>query len=512
MTSAQHLVTPLPVGTAVAKGSLRARLEELRSRGTQLNLKQAVGIVVPLCVQLAELHRAGHKLFVHPSSLIEDQYGFYQVAIELSQTPPLLPRDKACLPSEARGAGAGGARASVFSVGAILYELVTGAAVGPGMRRPSEVVPALPQDFEAVLAKALVSDPAHRPDDLNALAQALHQFAPPGTVPPPPADTSHLDHDAGFAVDVSMSMLPPIPTGAGGYNVSITEQKVAPRPPVGDATSELANLKAGLESDPRPRYVVVKDGMDHGPFSAVELLQQIASYTFLEGDIIRDALSKEERPIKDWDEFAPFAEHAKLNRDIRDEKAAIDRVVVQESRSTRGKAFIGIAVVGALLVAAGVWFLTARGRQSDEVAVQSEALSNIEVDGGLSATKKGGSGGGARVTGRSGGFPILGGGQSCESAQAAYVEEMSMGGPKGQADLTAGQYGSVLNRGSYFGHCGVPEAMGLSICAAVQNGRAVGVTIVTKPRDRRIESCVSAGVRGLSFPSHPKLDVSRTNF
>ena len=47
------MVTPLPVGTAVAPGSLRARLEELRARGTQLNLKQAVGIVVPLCVQLA---------------------------------------------------------------------------------------------------------------------------------------------------------------------------------------------------------------------------------------------------------------------------------------------------------------------------------------------------------------------------------------------------------------------------------------------------------------------------
>ncbi|HEY6081304.1 MAG TPA: hypothetical protein VIW29_20960 [Polyangiaceae bacterium] len=511
MTSAQHLVTPLPVGMAVAPGSLRARLEELRSRGSRLNLKQAVGIVVPLCVQLAELHRAGHKLFLHPSMLLEDQYGFFQVSPQHAQQPPILPRDKACLPPEAKTAGAGGARASVFGVGALLYELVTGSPVGPGMRRPSEVVSGLPPDFEAVLAKALVADPAHRPDDLNALAQALHLFAPTGSVIPPPADTSHLDHDAGFEVDVSMSMLPPVPT-QGGYGVGIT--RAHPGPPSvrgSDATSELASLKARLESDPRPRYVVVKDGMDHGPFSAVELLQQVASHTFVEHDIIRDALSNEERAVKDWDEFAPFAEHAKLHREVRAEKAAIDRVVVQESRSTRGKAFVGIALVGALVIAAGIWFLTARGRNSDEVAVQSEALSNVEVAGDLKSTKKGG-GGGARVLGKSGGFPILGGGQSCESAQAAYVEEMSMGGPKGQADLTAGQYGSVLNRGSYFAHCGVPDSMSLSICAAVQNGRAVGVTIVTKPRDPRIQSCVAAGVRGLSFPSHPKLDVSRTNF
>jgi len=507
MTSAQHLVTPLPVGMAVAPGSLRARLEELRSRGTQLNLKQAVGIVVPLCVQLAELHRAGHKLFLHPSMLIEDQYGFFQVSLQHAAQPPLLPRDKACLPPEAKAGTPGGARTSVFGVGAILYELVTGAAVGPGMRRPSEVVSGLTPEFEAVLAKALVSDFAHRPDDLNALAQALHQFAPVGSLAPPPADTSHLDHDAGFEVDVSMSMLPPKPSG-GGYNVGVTDA----RPARADATSELASLKARLESDPRPRYVVVKDGMDHGPFSAVELLQQIASHTFVEQDIIRDALSKEERSIKDWDEFAPFAEHAKLHREVKAEKEAIERVVVQESRSTRGKAFVGIAVVGALVIAAGIWFLTARGKRSDEVAVQADSLSNIEVDGGLTSTKKGGGGGGQRVVGKSGGFPILGGGQSCESAQAAYVEEMSVGGPRGQADLTAGQYGSVLNRGSYFAHCGVGDNMGISICAAVQNGRAVGVTVVTKPRDRRAESCIAAGVRGLSFPSHPKLDVSRTNF
>jgi hypothetical protein len=511
MTSAQHLVTPLPVGTAVAPGSLRARLEELRARGSQLNLKQAVGLVVPLCVQLAELHRAGHRLFLHPSMLLEDPHGFFQVSPQHAQQPPLLPRDKACLPPESKAGVPGGARTSVFGVGAILYELVTGSAVGPGMRRPSEVVPGLPPGFEAILAKALVSDAAHRPDDLNALAQALHQFAPTGSMTPPPADTSHLDHDAGFEVDVSMSMLPPVPQPqSGGYNIGVTAAKQAARQP--DATSELASLKARLESDPRPRYVVVKDGMDHGPFSAVELLQQIASHTFVEHDIIRDALSKDERSIKDWDEFAPFAEHAKLNREVKAEKEAIERVVVQETRSTRGKAFVGIAVVGALVVAAGVWFLTARGRHNDEVAVQAEALSNVEVDGGLTSTKKGGSGGGARVVGKTGGYPILGGGQSCESARNAYVEEMSVGGPRGQADLTQGQYSSVLNRGSYFGHCGVPDSMHLTICAAVQNGRAVGVTVTTQPPDRRVQSCVAAGVRGLSFPSNPKLDVATTRF
>src|SRR5690606_33963024 len=168
--------------------------------------------------------------------------------------------------------------------------------------------------------------------------------------------------------------------------------------------------------------------MDHGPFAGVELLQQIANHTFEGEDIVRDSVAGSEIAIKDSPEFSHFAKHAKIHRDIRDEKAAIDRVVVKESRSTRGKALLGLLLVGALLAAGGVRFLTQVGAKSDQIAVQGETAANIESDAGLTVKKQAGKARGG-VVGSKGGYPMLGGGMSCEGARAKYVEQMNVGGP-----------------------------------------------------------------------------------
>lgn len=508
---------------------------------------KAIEMLVPLCVELAELHAKGYGVHVHPSNLVVDAAGALALSAEKAADPPLLPADAACLPPESQAGELGAASASVYSIGAIFYELLTGQAAGRGMRRPSELVPGLPPAAEKLMAKALIADPSRRPADLNALAQALYALMPQPTIPPPPAaDTSHLDQVGDLDVDVSLSMLPPapdegaspsgprsgggpvagggpisggyppvsstqragVPTSANGFNVGVVAA-ARPAPQSGSATAELAQLKARLESDPTPRYVVVKDGMDHGPFNAVELLQQIGNHTFVENDVLRNDSTGVQQPIAQWEDFSRFAEHAKLHRDIAEEKAAIDRGVAQESKRTKGKAFIGVLVLGVLLLGAGSWFLTQVGTRSDEVAIQTETVSNIEAEGNLNVKKRPG-GGGRKVVGSAGGIPILAGGQSCEAAQAAYVEEMKMAGG-GQADITRGQYASIMNSGSYFSHCGVPFNVAVSICVAVQNGRAVGVTVSTKP-NHASRSCIASAVRRLSFPSHPKLDVVRVNF
>jgi len=347
-------------------------------------------------------------------------------------------------------------------------------------------------------------------------------------VPPPPADERRLDHGADFDVDISLSMLPPVSPGAyppvvvaprpaplpatnsapDPYAMAVVE---APKPALraDDPTSRLADLKARLESDPRPRYVVIKDGMDHGPFNAVELLQQIGSHAFMAAHVLRDTYSGDERPIEEWEEFASFAEHSKLNREIVAEKKAIEQVVVAEAKDNRAKTMFGLLAIAAILGVAGLWYLKHRAARNDSINVEGEDGINVDPAGGLRGENRKP---GSRVGTAPGGIPILSGGMSCEQARARYIEEINVGGPKGQADLTANQFGSVLNNGSYITACGTPGSMHVNVCAAVQNGRAVGVTITTEPPNAGIASCIASHVRRMGFPSNPKLDVATTRF
>ncbi|MFO0553227.1 MAG: hypothetical protein U0271_32880 [Polyangiaceae bacterium] len=505
---------------AVRAGSLREALDSKRVQGDRFTLKETIAIIVPLCTELAALHASGRRAFLHPSAIHRFGSPSFLDVTQLEVLPP-NPRDRAAVAPECRKGQPGDASASVFSVGAILYELLTGEAVGPGMKRPTQVDPSLPPQLEIILGKALVADAKHRPHDIAALAQALHHLAPNASMAPPSADESHLDHEADFDVDVSLSMLPPAPSHNG-----TAQRRAAPDPfavvaPVStpnpvDPTVQLAALKTRLESDPRPRYIVVKDGMDHGPFSAVEMLQQIASHAFLGDHIVRDDQSGLSKPLEQWDDFAPFAQQAHLNREIKQERQALEVVVQNERQRMQWKVLAGVSLLVLLGAAAGGWWVRKRAMSKNDQVVREDKAQNIDTDEALAAKKreeeKARAAGNFKGGGSSGGgtIPVVAGGGSCESARNKYVEDYTNanGTPP---DLQSGAFAG-LNNGAYLNSCGVPDSMRVSICAAIQNGRAVGVTVTTSPSNAGIAGCIKSQVFGMSFPSHPRMDITTTTF
>jgi hypothetical protein len=108
-------------------------------------------------------------------------------------------------------------------------------------------------------------------------------------------------------------------------------------------------------------------------------------------------------------------------------------------------------------------------------------------------------------------MPTLPRNASCHQARAAYHDAWALIGMQ-KADLTNGQYGSVLGRNRYFDSCKVPSRYEIKICAAVQNGEVQGATVRTSPRAPHYERCIDRGVRRLDFPSHGRMDVTTTVF
>jgi hypothetical protein len=525
------------VHAAGTQHTLRQVLDARRAQGQPLTLEESIAIVVPLCLDVQARHNRGETLYLHPGCVLIGGDGITRFEPRLA-TAPTTHQDLACLaPELVASRTPGNSRASVFAIGAILYEMVTCELVGPGMRRPKQIDPTLPSGLETLLAKALVANPAARPDDLGALASAMHHVAPMKSIPPPEVSAARLDQGEDFVVDVKLSMIPPnerpsnpgaqrnsnppqigLPPGvsAPGTHQHMTDPYRAidarpNQPKAIDATTQLAELKVRLESDPRPRYVVNKEMMDHGPFSAVELLQQIASNQFTEDHTLRDELSGQSKLIKEWDEFAPFAEHAKLHRQVIAEKKEVVRLEKAERTSGALKFIVGGVVLAAVAAAAVVFIVKARGSRNEDTDIVDDpnALA-LDFDGGLGGRKRAGGGRGGGGGGRGGGGFAYG--MSYEAAIAANNQDISIGGNNGGPDLTNAQLSAPMRNAAFISGCGAPDDMKVTVKVAIKNGRAVGVSVYTNPANASVSSCVDKHVRAIGWPSSGKMDSFTTTY
>jgi hypothetical protein len=525
MAMPMHSAPAAPLTTP----TLRSLLDARRAQGVVMSVEEAVAVAVPLCMDLQQRHARGERFFVHPSAIAAGADGVARIDPRLSVLPA-HPLDAPCLAPEVHQTHQPGDQcASVFSVGAILYEMVTGQPVGPTMRRPSELNPTVPDALEVLIGKAIIADRAHRPADIAALASAMYTIAPRKSIHPPAVSASRLDASAELDVDIKFSMLPQPPPGAqardsSGVNrvpagpasdplappiVDRSSQDRVSRKSVEDPTSRLAAVKVRLESDPRPRYVVNKDRMDHGPFSAVELLQQIASHSFRGEDGLRDEVSGQQMPIADWEEFAPFAQQASLLREKRAEEKAVVRAAAADQKSGIAKTIIAVSVVIALAGILTVWFLKVRGTRNEDVVVTNDRGGTVDVNGDIKGRKHAGGAGHAGAGGGGGGYSS---GQSYEAVLNSNNQEITMGAAAGAPDLTNAQLSGPLRNASFVPACGAPDDMKVLVRVAVRMGAPIGVTVTTNPPNNGVAACIDHAVRGLRWPANGKTDFVTTSY
>jgi hypothetical protein len=255
--------------------------------------------------------------------------------------------------------------------------------------------------------------------------------------------------------------------------------------------------------------VVIKDNMDHGPFTAVELLQQIASHHFTAEEGLRDETSGQQQPIGDWEEFAPFAMQARLLRDKRAEEKAVVVAAAADKKQGGAKTIIAVSVILALGGALVVWFVAKRGTHNDEVHVAGDREGTVDVNGDIKGKNRHA---GAHTGGGGGGGGAYSGGASYESILNSNNQTISMGQSNDTPDLTNAQLSAPLRHAAFISGCGAPDDMKVTVQVAVKMGHPVGVTVHTTPSNPTVGACIDHAVRGLQWPVNAKTDFVTTSY
>lgn len=107
-----------------------------------------------------------------------------------------------------------------------------------------------------------------------------------------------------------------------------------------------------------------------------------------------------------------------------------------------------------------------------------------------------------------GGVAVSHGGPGCQAAFDASEQQVDVAKPA-VSDVTAAQYAAVVERVEVL-RCRPRPSTDVRICAAVAEGRAVGVTVHTAPGDAALGRCLVKQVQRLAFPVGRGVDLVRT--
>lgn len=179
-------------------------LRELLKSGAPLSFERIIEIVGAIADGLAFAHAQGivHR-DIKPANIMVLENGVVKITDfgiaqlpggSLTMTGTVLGSPKYMSPEQVAGQKADG-RADIFSLGTVLYEMLTGQppfscdnlhatmyqVVHKTPPPPSSCCPGLPADFDAIVARAMTKDPSDRYQDASEMAADLRRMLRSGS-------------------------------------------------------------------------------------------------------------------------------------------------------------------------------------------------------------------------------------------------------------------------------------------------------------------------------------------
>ncbi|MBI2895422.1 MAG: serine/threonine protein kinase [Deltaproteobacteria bacterium] len=307
-----------------------------------------------------------------------------------------------------------------------------------------------------------------------------------------------------------------------GARVRVDEEfrpSAAPAPASAERASvvDLGALLSDLSSQDAERWMVQKDKLDHGPFNARELMQQIMRGEVLEEHVLVNMDTGERKKLREWHEFKAFAEEYKVRKAKQDAQEALARVVTSEKRGLAFKLMIIAIVLAVIGAGVGIFFVT---RETGGSGTHTpDELADLFAAGQIAVTGTAGilpapprtyrRPGGPRPAG----VPGAGGGAlSYEDAmnQAVDLGDVERGG--GEQTLSAAQVAGTMNGNiRRFARCiGIdPSVRSVSMSLAIAgSGQIVGASV--NQGSPAFRQCVASAARSIRMSpfSAPRMGAS----
>jgi serine/threonine-protein kinase len=404
--------------------SLREMLEKKIATGLAFSIKGAYNVVAHLCNALVYAHATMVHGGLTPDAVMVSSAGRVKV-IDFGMAQVLKPFANfaaqvqagalaALAPEMTTSPDSVDGRADLYSVGVILFELLTGRTPADSFERPSVAAPGVPSAVDPIVETCMRPVPDERYIDAQALKEALQTALGPelngpnakasAAVAPRPNSGPSQARPQPSAPNQPIPVVntptpPPRPSAKRTPTPSPPPISSAPKPPPGPTTPRPAtagsgkfppvpapqkaqvpksfNVDAALNAvdDQTERWLIQKDKLDFGPFNMREVRSQIEGGKIVGEHVIVDTENGERRKVKDHPQLRQLVLDAEARLSLQQKEA--DEAA--ERRKHRGRQTVLLTGIFLAVIVGGggiFWYY----QHHQKIVVQEKLVRDDSLD------------------------------------------------------------------------------------------------------------------------------------
>src|SRR5580704_17413864 len=359
--------------------TLRDFIDNKRNEGRNVSFKGACNLITHVANGLERAAGFMPHGGLNPTAIWVNKAGRVKVGeLGLGRTVPALARrgapngtpDTVYVAPEVLAGAAPSSASDVYSLGVLLYEVVTGQPPSSPFKPMTQAAAGVPAVADGILAKTFARDPAARFASPMELREALATALAGGTP------------NLGPSAEAGPRAAAP---RQAAVREALAEPPSAPPPRSSLGRSfNVAEAAGGAIDDAQERWLIQKDRLDFGPFSLAQVRAQIQRGEILGEHMIVDSDTGARKKVKDFPALREFTKTSERHREQNRRAAAEQR---QESVDKKKKTVTVLFTLVFLVAAVGLVGFFVWTRKADEGTKLASRSEDAEVDAFLKEVK-----------------------------------------------------------------------------------------------------------------------------